>query len=330
MRQKHQQLQPTFQTRARARRSVFAIAAFFLLLGQASLAQEAAPTRTTLASAPAESGKGTTLSATVTTTTGSPVNAGTVDFLLPNGQALGSAIVSADGAAALTLAKLPAGTSSGVDGSPQLPVSAVYHANAAPFSDSASVATAVASPAAITQVPDFTATATPATVTAAQGAYGTTALTVTSVGNYSGVIQFSCSNLPAQVTCAFNPTQQVLAANGTFTGTLQLQTQAVSGPTASLLGAHSGLALALAFPGALALLGLSRRFRGARMLGMALLLVGTGLGLSGCNPRYYYTNHPPPVAGGAGPGTYPITVAVDGGAGSTVIEHDVTVSLVIQ
>ena len=324
MRQKHQQFHQNFFLRAR--RSLFALALFLLVLPAAFAA---APTRTTLAASTADTG--TILSATVKTSTGAPVNAGTVDFLLPNGQSLGSAIVAADGAATLTVAKLPAGTA-GIDGSGQLAVSALYHANAAPFSDSASVATRVASSLATTQVPDFIATANPATVTAPQGSYGATAITVSSVGNYSGIIQFSCSNLPAQITCAFNPTQQVLAANGSFTGTLQLQTQAASGPapTASLFAAHSRVALALVLPGALALFGISRRRGFRRMLGVVLLLAGAGLGLSGCSQRYNYLHHPPPVSSGAGPGTYAITVAVDGGAGSTVIEHDVTVSLVIQ
>ena len=336
MRQKHPYRQLQSNLFARARRSFAGLAASLLLVASASSlpaqAADPAPTRTTLTASTVatNAGTGATLSATVSTVTGSPVNAGTVDFLLPDGQSLGSAVVGPDGAAKLVLAKLPPGTATGVDGSAQLPISATYHAASAPgaFSDSASVATAVASPAATTQAPDFTVTGNPTTVTATQGSYGTTALTVASVGSYAGGVQFSCSNLPAQVTCAFNPTQQVLAVNGSFTSSLQLQTQSPSGPVAGLLGAHSGLALALAFPGGLALFGLRRRFRSVRMLSVLLLLVGAGL--TGCGPRYYYLHHPPPVAGGAGPGTYTITVAVDGSQGSSVIEHDINISLVIK
>jgi hypothetical protein len=313
---------------------------FLLLLpALAAHAQGPAPTRTSLTAQVASSGTstGTVLKSTVQTATGSAVGGGTVDFVLAGGQSFGSAIVHPDGTATLAVPKLPAGTTNGVDGTGTLPVTAVYHATAeaSAFADSASVATAIASPQVTTAAPDFTLTGKPTTVTTARGSYGVTAITVSSVGNYSGAIQFSCSNLPAQVTCAFNPTQQTLAANGSFVSTLELQTQSPSGTaSSSLLPAHSDVALAMLIPGALILLGFSgrrrRALRGVQLLGVAMLLAGTGLGLSGCSQRYNYLHHPPPVSGGTPIGTFPITVAVDGNQGASVIEHDITVSLVVQ
>ncbi len=349
MRQQHP-LTPRFPSFAMPRRIFSGMAASLFLLFLLPAAQAATPTRTSMdvlleqAGAVAE----TILIAHVETAAGSPVTTGTVDFVLPNGQALGSAIVGADGTATLMVQKLPAATGTGVDGSDQLPVAAVYHAvteagqteageaetsRAETFAGSTSPVKALASPQATTQAPDFGVTLNPATVTATQGSYGTTAITVTSLGGYTGSIQFSCSGLPAQVTCAFNPTTQTLAANGNFVTTLEINTQGASGnqALAGPLRRERGLLLAVVLPGALLLFGVAgRKRRGLQMLGVALLLCGTGLGLSGCSQRYGYLKHPAPVAGGTPLGTFPITVAVDGNEGSAAIEHDFTVSLVVQ
>ncbi len=307
------------------------LASLVLLLpfSPAHAAGRPAPTRTTLTAS------GPTLSAAVRTATGEPVTAGTVDFLLPSGESLGSAIVGADGAATLALGKLPPGSGTSVAGDPTLPVTAVYQSSTenSVFAGSASPTAAVTSEAATTVLPDFTLTGNPTTVTAKQGAYGTTAITVTAVGGYTGAIQLSCTGLPAQVTCAFNPTQQTLGATGAFTTTLQLETQGPSGTaSSSLLPLHPRATLALVFPGALLLLGFARRRRAlghTALLGAALLLV-TGVGLTGCSQRYGYLHHPAPVAGGTPRGTFPITVVVDGAQGSSVLEHDLAISLVVQ
>lgn len=344
MRQMHPYQQSLSTRLAGSRRVILGLAALTAALSMALLpgtanAATLTPTRTTFATAPAATGTGSTLTATVQTATGTPVTSGTVDFLL-GGQAnqavqsVGSAIVQPDGVASLTVAKLPTATAKSIAGTSEVSLSAAYHANGASFADSASVAAQVATAAATTVVPDFTVTGNPTTVTTKQGSYNSTVITVTSVGGYAGSMQLSCSNLPAQVTCAFNPTQQALTANGSFTSTLELQTQGPSGTQASLLGNHTGLALAFALPGALALLGFAGRrrsnLRGLRMLAVGFLLTGASLGLTGCNPRFYYLNHGPPVAGGTPIGTFPITLAVDGDQGASVIEHDITISLVVQ
>ncbi|RRA48320.1 hypothetical protein [Acidipila sp. EB88] len=303
---------------------------------QAQSVQDAAPTRTTLVASAVDTGirTGETFTARVATSTGTPVTTGTVDFVLASGQSLGSAIVAADGTASLTVAQLPAATTKSVSGGGQLAVTANYNAATTALANSASVATAVATPAATTQLPDFTVTASQSTLTVTAGAYGTSVLTVTSVGGYTGSMELSCSNLPAQVTCAFNPTQQTLTANGTFVSTVEITTQAPSGTASSAIERHSALAMAMLFPGSLVLLGLAGRrrkgYKGLQMLGVAMLLGGVGLGLSGCSQRYDYLKHAPSVATGTLPGTYPINVAVDGNVGSSVSEHDLTISLVVQ
>jgi len=303
------------------------------------------PTRITLVASRFDSSStaGVTLAATVQTTSGSPVNTGTVDFLLPSGQSLGSAIVAADGTATLIVTQLPGMQSSptslevagGVAGkvAASAPgITAFYHAGSTnSFGDSKSVTTSLAAPSVTAPVaPDFTVTGNPTTVTTARGTYGSTALTITSVGGFTGAMQFSCSTLPRGVTCIFNPAQQVLGANGSFVSTLQLGTQSSEGVQAASISTRTGLALALAIPGALALLGLANGRRGIQLLAALLLVGSTSLGLSGCSQRYAYLHHPPPVAGGTAAGTYPLVVAVDGSRGSSVVEHDITISLVVQ
>jgi hypothetical protein len=323
------------------RRMATGAAALALLLvsaaapAMAAQTAAAAPTRSTLAATALQSG--VKLSAVVKTATGATVNTGTVDFLLPNGQSLGSGVVGADGTATLSLARAPQATSKSVDGIDQAAVTAAYQAPAGStaYSDSDSAALAVTAPDATTQAPGFAATGNPTTVTVKAGSYGTTVLTVNSISGYTGSIEFSCSNLPAQVTCAFNPTQQTLTANGSFASTLQISTQGTSGPQiTSMLQGSGTVALAMIFPGALLLIGFAGRrrklFRGAQMLGLVLLLAGGGIGLSGCSQRYGYLHHPPLTATGTAPGTYTINVAVDGSQGASAIENDIPISLVVQ
>ena len=312
-----------------SRQLLVSLAGTLLLAACGAHAQTAAatPTRTTLSQS--VDATGTTFSARVQTATGESVTGGAIDFVLANGASVGSASVQPDGTATLTVATLPNGK--GITG--PLGVAAEYHATEA-FADSISPAVALASPADTTQTPDFAVTGNPTTVSTTSGSSATTTLTVSSLGGYTGPVQLSCSRVPAQVTCVFNPTQKILPADGSFTSTVQLTTQAASGPqTASLVG-HSGLVLAFLIPGGLLLIGFPGRrrqvFAGARTLGMVLLLIGGGIGLSGCSQRYGYKKHPAPVAVGTPAGSYPIAISVDGNRGSSALEHLITVTLVVQ
>ncbi len=297
-------------------------AALLFALPLAGLSQT--PTRTTLQA------NGSTLTAQVQTPLGEKVSAGTVDFVLPSGQSLGSALVQPDGTAVLPLAALPAATATAVDGSGTLPITAAFTPSTVGMAPSASVATAVPA-AAATAVPDFTLTGNPTTITTPAGSYGSTAITITSSGGYAGSIQFSCSGLPGLATCTFNPTQQALQANGSFTSTLQIQTAARSGTASAGLQPLTPAAVTLAFavPGALFLLGMRRR-RFTHLLGLGLLLTTAAVTLPGCSQRYSYLKHPPPVAPGTPAGTYSVTVYADGNQGASVLEHTLVLSLVVQ
>jgi hypothetical protein len=309
-----------------------------LVAESAALAAPAPPTvqtRTALTQ-PAGQGTQTVFTAHVTDTTGRALSAedgaGTVSFHT-GALSLGSAIVDGDGTATLTVASLPANA----DGS-KLQVYAVYH----PAADAAGTARAAGSVSAAEQVeasatglPDFTLAVSSASLTVKDGQYATTLVTITPTNGFSEQVTLSCEDLPAQATCNFSP---VIAstANGAFTSTLQVQTQAPSGALATPdlgIGRPSHTALAWVLPGMLALAGFAslrrRTLRGSGLL-LGLCILVSSLGLSGCSTRYGYIHHPPSVATGTLVGTYTITIFAAGNNGSSVTQHSMPITLQVQ
>jgi subtilase family serine protease len=70
--------------------------------------------------------------------------------------------------------------------------------------------------------PNFTVSASPASVTVTQGASGTSTITVTSTGGFNSATTLSASGLPSGVTAAFSTNPVTPAANGTATSVLTL------------------------------------------------------------------------------------------------------------
>lgn len=198
-----------------------------------------------------------TMTATVTSlTSGSPT--GTVGFY--EGQALvGSGTIS-NGVATYTATSFPAGN---------VLVSAQYSGDAN-FTQSSSP-------------PILLLNVSPATsaLSVTRGASVTDNLTVAVVPGYTGTVQFSCTGLPAETACAFQP------ASLTFSGTTNSASVTVTittNTTASLAGHDSPfgpsdrlvLAAALWLPGMLFAAGLKRRRTLAERLSrIALMLVFT-------------------------------------------------------
>jgi subtilase family serine protease len=73
-----------------------------------------------------------------------------------------------------------------------------------------------------TATPNFTVSASPASVTVTQGASGTSTVTVTSTGGFNSATTLSASGLPSGVTAAFSTNPVTPAANGTATSVLTL------------------------------------------------------------------------------------------------------------
>jgi hypothetical protein len=261
------------------------VAAAVLALASAAFGQShaAAATTTALTAAPA----GDTSGKTVFTVHVSPVpqsaeDRGSVSLeeTGSDGQphSLGSAFVSADGSATLTVSSLPAGA----------------HAVRAVYSGSESSAASTSAPAGITAqatAPDFTLTAAPATLNLDAGIQGTVAVSIAPIGGFSNYVSLSCAGLPLYTSCNFLPSN--VDVTGTSLSTMTLITTAPSGHTSSLRH-EAGFVYAFLLPGALGLVGLCfGRNRSLRMLAM-LCVVGSLIGgASSCAQRYRYLNYGP-------------------------------------
>jgi endoglucanase len=64
--------------------------------------------------------------------------------------------------------------------------------------------------------PDFSISATPATASVTQGASGTSTISVTSTGGFTGSVTLSATGLPSGVTATFSPTSTTASSTVTF------------------------------------------------------------------------------------------------------------------
>lgn len=83
--------------------------------------------------------------------------------------------------------------------------------------------------------PAYSVTASPTSLTIAQGQAGTTTLTITQVGGITGTVNFACTGLPAKTSCVFAPTQVVMSGNDApATVTLTVNTTGSNGVLSQL------------------------------------------------------------------------------------------------
>jgi hypothetical protein len=176
---------------------------------------------TTLLSAPESAPAGSSVNLVATVMTGAPITGGLVTFSStnPGGTvSLGAAQLGPGGTATLATTALPVGIDS---------VTASFAATQN-FAGSTSSGSTVLVSAAIP--PSYSITANPATLSIAQGATGSTTLTFTPVGGYSGTLTLSCGNLPSFVTCGFTQngvSKSTVTMNGSgqaVTATLTIDT----------------------------------------------------------------------------------------------------------
>jgi hypothetical protein len=160
---------------------------------------------------------------------------------------------------------------------------ATYNGDTA-YAGSSSTATAVTGGPAT----QFTMSMAPPALTMVSKDHGVTTLTVTSVQGFTDNMQFGCLGLPFAATCTFSSTASKLAANGTTTVQLTVDTGNPLGAGAVAANAHgnSSNALMCFIPGAL-LSGLMlwRKRRKMPMLATLLLLfcaMGAVLSSTGC------------------------------------------------
>jgi hypothetical protein len=281
------------------------------LTSSAPLTVTKATSTTTLSTSSASAGTGASITLTATVTTGAT---GTVTFF--NGTTmLGTGTLGTGGTATVTTSFTAAGSFS---------LTAVYGGDAN-FTGSTS--------AALTQivvVPTFTVAETPTSLTIVHGATGSTVITATPVGGFTGTVTFACGTLPASASCAFAPTTLAFTATSTVqTTTLTINTKAA---TTSSLRSLPGLPFAPQIVAAILLLplGLTRRLLRAAHKGNSwtrsillltiVFLSAVGLvGMVGCSSGTTTNAATTPA------GTYTVPVNVTSGATTMTLNLQLTV-----
>ncbi len=258
-------------------------------------------------------GAAVVLTATATSTAGVPT--GTVIFLTAAGP-LGTAALTAQGVAMLSVTTLPSGSNA---------ITASYSGDGNFTGSGAQLSAPV-----VIVTPTFTLTAAPASLTLRQGQIGTATFTVTPQNGYNGTVNLSCTSLPAYATCSFNPASVTLDGSGkAVTAQLTIITQ---GPVIGIVSENRGdaplhpastpaMAAIFWLPGLLlaGFLGLERKRLGRakrQLLLLALMvgLAGTIGSLSGCGgPSSSGVSSTPP---NTPTGSYTVTVTGSPAQGS--------------
>jgi hypothetical protein len=173
--------------------------------------------------------------------------------------------------------------------------------------------------------PDFSLSASPATISVTAGQSGTATIAVTPSNGFNQSVSFSCSGLPAGASCGFSPSTVTPSGTAASTTTLTISTSASSTllpggirfvparfPTGA--GLASLLIFLIFFAATLASPARMRRRRVSAITGV-LCLASIGL-MTGC---------------ASGPNSTNTTVTITGtsGSGSTAITHTTVISLTV-
>lgn len=288
----------------------------------------------------------TTATVSVTDANGQPAS-GVVNFVDGNRE-LAEAELNAAGQATANLT-LPSGSHN---------LQAVYVGDAA-HEASTSVSTEVKTQASTSPSPGYQLSLTPVSpstlpMTLTAGATGSATVTVTPVNN--GVltgpmfVTLSCSGLPSLASCSFTPENVEIQSNTPTscpagspaaacppTSLLVISTQGQTGggshPPADSPAAPKSISMLL-LPGMLGLGGLAWGARRRRWLQRVALVALVGLvatmGMTACNPYYYYYNHGPTSVPSTPAGTYTVTVTAQSNNGVTAISNSTNLVLTVQ
>ena len=257
-------------------------------------------------------GASVTFTATVTSPN-LPAPAGSAVFLDGSTQ-LGSVAFDGSGVAAFSTTTLSGGVHS---------ITATYAGNAS-FLPSSSTAVSET-----VLVPDYSIAANPSALTVKRGAKGTSVLTITPTGGFTGQVMFACSGLPQFTSCSFVPASVTLPGDD-VAHMVQFTLNAGAAVGAAVPVVASGrepfggaAALALLSPfSLLAIVPLTRRRKAlARFCGwrsvQAMALGAVLLGMAGCGS----SSHQVPL------GTSTITMTASSVGGSTHHTASITITI---
>jgi hypothetical protein len=172
----------------------------------------------------------------------------------------------------------------------------------------------------------FSVGVTPSSLTIKTSQNATVNVTLSSSAGFADSIGLGCASLPAGVTCHFSPTTVSLAANGTVTDQLTIDTNNPLSGGASAMNAHKdsrGTFLSgVLFPFSLLFGGvfwrLRRRHTGLLTMVLVVVLSAATLFATGCSGF---------SMGSAAPGTYVIQVTGTGTNSSTIHYQDLTLTI---
>jgi Bacterial Ig-like domain (group 3)/Beta-propeller repeat/Protein of unknown function (DUF1573) len=170
--------------------------------------------------------------------------------------------------------------------------------------------------------PGYMLSASPPSLTIASGSTGSTMITLTPVGGFTGTVNFSCGTLPSMATCSFSTSNLAVASSSTaLTATLTIGT---TGTAAAALGNRPAGSIVPALLAALLLLPLSFARRilrtkktgtwlGCLLLFAATCLLGAGLlATAGCSGGSNAATLKSVASTPAGSYTVPISVTGNG------------------
>jgi sugar lactone lactonase YvrE/predicted secreted protein len=249
------------------------------------------PLSTTLISVVSWSGPATP-TGTVTFTSGSTV--------------LGSTQLDSIGVASLTVV-LSSATES---------IVATYNGDAS-YASSASLATTISSGPAT----QFTLQVSPSALTLQSKQHAVVNVSLSSISGFSDTLQLGCLGLPDAATCTFSTPQIKLAANGTATAQLYVDTgDPLGAGSTSAANKHSSSGTFLCLMPCLLGLGLGARRR--KMIGSGLLivvaLISITLFANGCSGLQ---------VSGTPPGTYSFKVTASGAGSGATISQTMTLTV---
>lgn len=274
-------------------------------------------------------GSNATVTAVVNTTSLGAAPTGTVDFFADGTKLTGSVSQTGVNGAGTVTASLITTLTTSFQTSGTKSITAKYNGDATYAASPTSAATAVQ----VTAAPDFSVSSLPVTITT-PGQSGTSSITVTSIGGYTGSVALTCavnSAVAEAPGCSLNPASVSPAANATTNTTLTITTTGAH----QIAGLSRGTIWLSGGVFAIALFGIPgmRRRSGAMLLclviGLAVLggtvACGGGGGTSSSTSGSSIKTDP-----GTPAGTYTVTVTATATVSGVPTTHTTNVSVTVQ
>jgi hypothetical protein len=179
--------------------------------------------------------------------------------------------------------------------------------------------------------PDFTVKPSTSTLDVTDARAATTTIALASENGFSGSISLSCSGLPANATCSFNPSSVTLTSAGTVNAALSISetsTTAASHPDSpdargTRFHGHAGATLAFMSPFTLLVfLGFRRRRLLVCSSMLVVALLGLTLTMTGCDSSSRSSATPPPST--------PTMAQIMVNATSGMITHSMPITISLQ